>query len=251
MGKVVGLPNKIAGKVVPVAAEETTSGKPEESSGRRQRRRHPKNPDRQRDPVGTRRAILDAAGAEFGAHGFDGARVVRIAEAAGVSHQLITYYFGGKRGLYEALSERWLEESIRVSQTHTFSEAVRRYVHWAGEDPAWAHTLTREEPGTRPPAEDERAAELFKHVEELRERQARGEFRGDLDVGAVALVFFAASIAPVTVPWIARELTQQDPTSPEFLDHYAEQVGRIISALAEATQATQDEGSPVNGEPKD
>ncbi|MGW2048329.1 TetR/AcrR family transcriptional regulator [Streptomyces sp. NPDC001858] len=231
-----------------MAAEETTSGKPEERSGRRQRRRSPKDPDRQRDPVGTRRAILAAAGAEFGAHGFDGARVVRIAEAAGVSHQLITYYFGGKRGLYEALSERWLEESMQVSQTHTFAEAVRRYVHWAHEDPPWVHTLTREDPGTRPPAEDERAAELFKHVEELRERQARGEFRSDLDVGAVALVFFAASIAPVAIPWIARELTRQDPASPEFTDHYAEQVGRIIAALAEATR---EEGSPVNGEPQD
>ncbi|WP_312870267.1 TetR/AcrR family transcriptional regulator [Streptomyces himalayensis] len=231
-----------------MADKETSSGTPAAEPGRRQRRRRPNDPDRQRDPVGTRRAILAAAGAEFGAHGFDGARVVRIAEAAGVSHQLITYYFGGKRGLYEALSEQWLEESMRVSQTHTFAEAVRRYVHWAGEDAAWVHTLTREEPGKRPPAEDERAAELFKHVEELRERQGRGEFRGDLDVGAVALVFFAASIAPAAIPWIARELTQQDPASPEFIDHYAEQVGRIISALAEATQ---DEGSPVNGEPED
>ncbi|WP_240512904.1 TetR/AcrR family transcriptional regulator, partial [Streptomyces griseoruber] len=224
-----------------MAAEDRTSGKSEAPSGRQQRRRSPKDPDRQRDPVGTRRAILAAAGAEFAAHGFDGARVVRIAEAAGVSHQLITYYFGGKRGLYEALSDQWLEESMRVSRTHTFAEAVRRYVHWAHEDPAWVHTLTREEPGTRPPAEDERAAELFKHVEELRERQARGEFRSDLDVGAVALVFFAASIAPVAIPWIARELSGQDPASPEFIDAYAEQVRRIIAALAEAAQ---DEGSP-------
>jgi hypothetical protein len=73
----------------------------------------------------------------------------------------------------------------------------------------------------------------------------------------VALVFFAASIAPVAIPWIARELGQQDPQSPEFIDHYAEQVGRIVSALAEATtatqapQAAQDEGSPVDGEPQD
>jgi TetR/AcrR family transcriptional regulator len=87
-----------------VTAEQTTSGKPEAASGRQQRRRHPKNPDRRRDPAGARRAILSAAATEFGTHGFDGARVVRIAEAAGVSHQLITYYFGGKRGLYEALS---------------------------------------------------------------------------------------------------------------------------------------------------
>ena len=114
-------------------------------------------------------------------YGFDGARVVRIAESAGVSHQLVTYYFGGKRGLYEALSDQWLEESIRVSQTRTFADAARRYVHWAHEDLRWVHTLTREEPGTRPTAEDERAAELFKHVEELRERQAHGEFRSDLD----------------------------------------------------------------------
>ena len=181
----------------------------------------------------------------------DRARVVRIAESAGVSHQLITYYFGGKRGLYEALSEQWLEKSMRVSHARTFADAARRYVHWAHEDPAWVHTLTREEPGTRPPAEDERAAELFKHVEELRERQARGEFRSDLDVGAVALVFFAASIAPVAIPWIARELGQQDPESPEFIDHYAEQVGRIVSALAQATTTAQDEGSPVDGKPQD
>ncbi|MEV7739247.1 hypothetical protein AB0O75_45715 [Streptomyces sp. NPDC088921] len=72
----------------------------------------------------------------------------------------------------------------------------------------------------RPPAaEDARVTELFKSVEDTREQQARGEFRSDLDVGAVALVFFAASIAPVALPWLARKLTQQDPASPEFIDH--------------------------------
>jgi AcrR family transcriptional regulator len=235
-----------------VAAEETTSGKSATPSGPRQLRRRPDDPGRQRDPVGTRRAILAAAGAEFGAHGFDGARVVRIAEAAGVSHQLITYYFGGKRGLYEALSERWLETAMPVGQALPFAEAVRRYVHMAHEDPGWVHTLTREQPGTRPPAEDERAAELFKSIEELRERQARGEIRADLDVGAVSLAFFAASIAPVALPWIAREFTRQDPASQEFIDHYAEQVALIISALAEATaDEAAANGASVAGEPEE
>ncbi|MGY0064301.1 TetR/AcrR family transcriptional regulator [Streptomyces sp. LZ34] len=235
-----------------MAAEETTSGKSAEPSGRRQRRRHPHDPDRQRDPVGTRRAILAAAGAEFGAHGFDGARVVRIAEAAGVSHQLITYYFGSKRGLYEALSGRWLETAMPVGHALPYAEAVRRYCHMAHEDPGWVRTLTREEPDTPPPAEDERAAELFKSVEELRERQARGEFRSDLDVGAVSLAFFAASIAPMALPWIAREFTRQDPSSPEFIEHYSEQVARIISALAEATfDEAAGGGAPVAGPPVD
>ncbi|MGD6741573.1 TetR/AcrR family transcriptional regulator [Streptomyces sp. BH106] len=209
-----------------MAAEETTSGK-------RQRRRSPEDPGRRRDPVRTRRAILAAATAEFGAHGFDGARVVQIAKAAGVSHQLITYYFGGKRGLYEALSEQWLETSMPLTHALPYAEAVQRYVQMAHEDPDWARTLAREEFGARPPAEDDRAAELFKTVEELRARQARGEFRSDLDVGAVSLAFFAASIAPVILPWIAREFTQQDPASQEFTDHYSEQVARMISALAE------------------
>ncbi|WP_228447717.1 TetR/AcrR family transcriptional regulator [Streptomyces paludis] len=196
--------------------------------------------------------MLAAAGAEFGVHGFSGARVVRIAKAAGVSHQLITYYFGGKRGLYEALSERWLTESMRLSQALPFAEAARRYVHMAHEDPGWVHTLTREEPGTRPPSESERAAELFKSVEVLRERQARGEIRSDLDVGALSLVLFGASIAPVALPWIAREFTRQDPSSQEFIDHYAEQVAHIISAL---TAVTGDEAAAnsalVEGEPEE
>ncbi|WP_406109155.1 TetR/AcrR family transcriptional regulator [Streptomyces sp. NBC_01003] len=216
-----------------MSEEERPSAEPTAQSGKRQRRRHSGDPDRRRDPVGTRRAILAAAGAEFGAHGFDGARVVRIAEAAGVSHQLITYYFGSKRGLYEALSDRWLSTAMPVSHDLPFAEAVGRYVHMAHEDPGWVHTLTREQPDAPPPAEDERAAELLKSVEELRARQARGEIRGDIDVGVLSLVFFAASIAPEALPWIAREFTQQDPGSQEFIDHYAEQVARIIAALGD------------------
>ncbi len=234
-GRVFASAEETAGGVAPEAAHENSSPKPAASSGKRQCRRRPQH--RQRDCAGTRRAILAAADAEFGAHGFDGARVVRIAEAAGVSHSLITYYFGGKLGLYEALTERWLEESVRVGQTRSFTEAVRGYVHWACENPARVHALTRQEPGRRPPVEDARVAELFKSVEDMRQRQTRGEFRSDLDVGAVALVFFAASIAPVAFPRLARELIQQDPGSPEFIGHYAKQMSRIISALAEVTVA--------------
>ncbi|MCX5326831.1 hypothetical protein [Streptomyces sp. NBC_00120] len=101
----------------------------------------------------------------------------------------------------------------------------------ADEDPGWANALTREDPAMAPPAEDERAVELLNTVEELRARQARGEIRPDIDVGALSLVFFAASIAPVVLPWIAREFTQQDPTSQEFVDDYADQLARIVAAL--------------------
>ncbi len=49
-----------------------------------------------------RSAILASAAAEFAEHGFHGARVERIAAAAGANKQLIFHYFGSKDGLYEA-----------------------------------------------------------------------------------------------------------------------------------------------------
>src|SRR5687768_13944041 len=53
-----------------------------------------------RDPSGTIRRIIAAAREEFGANGFDGAKVEHIARRAGVSKQLIYLYFNGKDELY-------------------------------------------------------------------------------------------------------------------------------------------------------
>ncbi|MGW5635003.1 TetR/AcrR family transcriptional regulator [Streptomyces sp. NPDC003832] len=222
-----------------MAEEEATPGTPAPRGGRQQRRRQPSDPGRRRDPVGTRKAILEAAGQEFAEHGFDGARVVRIASAAGVSHQLITYYFGGKQGLYEALTEQWMDSALPALQEGgSFSDAVRRYVQLAWEDPSWARMLMREDLGSQPPGEEERAAELLKSVHSLRDRQERGEVRGDLDVGVLGLVFFAATIAPKALPWIARELTLRDPSSQEFINDYADQLARIVAALAAGPATT-------------
>lgn len=49
-----------------------------------------------------RQRILDAALREFGAQGFKGATTRRIAAQAGVQLPALTYYFGGKEGLYLA-----------------------------------------------------------------------------------------------------------------------------------------------------
>ncbi|MCX5435598.1 MULTISPECIES: TetR/AcrR family transcriptional regulator [unclassified Streptomyces] len=231
-----------------MAAQEKAAGRQAARSGKRQQRRQPSDPGRQRDPVGTRRSILAAAGAEFGTHGFEGARVVRIAEAAGVSHQLITYYFGGKRGLHEALSDRWPSTAMPVNRDLSFDKVARRYVHLAHDDPGWVHRLAREQPDVPSPAGDERAAELLKCVEELRARQARGELRGDIDVGVLFLVFFAASVAPVALRSITREFTQQDPGSEEFIDHYADQVARIMAVIGDAA-AVEDAHAPEPTEP--
>ena len=58
-----------------------------------------------RDPAPTREALLAAATEAFAAHGFDGARVDRIAASAGVNKAMISYHFGGKAGLHRAILE--------------------------------------------------------------------------------------------------------------------------------------------------
>jgi len=50
--------------------------------------------------------ILNAAEKEFSVKGFDGARVDKIAKAAGVNKALIYYYFKSKKELLKALYER-------------------------------------------------------------------------------------------------------------------------------------------------
>jgi TetR/AcrR family transcriptional regulator len=216
-------------------------------AGQRQRRRRSGDPSRRRDPERTRQAILDAANEEFAEYGFDGARVVRIAAAAGVSHQLITYHFGGKKGLHEALNERWLAKgSHMISGAEPFAEIVREYVRWPHQDKlAIIRTLVRAELDDRPPPSDEQAARLLFIVEETSKKQARGEIRGDFDVGALTLAFFAATIAPEVLPRLAAAVTGADPTSPEFIDHYADELARVIYALAEAPQEVPAKGRTI------
>ena len=56
-----------------------------------------------RDPEATRRALLAAATRLFAERGFDAVPIGAVAAEAGVNKALISYHFGGKRGLYRAI----------------------------------------------------------------------------------------------------------------------------------------------------
>ena len=128
-------------------------------------------------------------------------RVARIAAAAGVGHQLITYHFGGKQGLYEALQAQWLDRNdALIAGSTPIAQIIREYVLWVHEDEAWARTLIREALDGGFPISDERVARLIAIVENTRMRQKRGEIRDDFDVGALSLAFLAACMAPAILP---------------------------------------------------
>lgn len=77
----------------------------------------------QRDSNASRAAILQAALNEFSTAGYDGARVDRIASAAGVSKPLLYDYFGDKDDLYAAaLREAYVQ--IRNAELQLSLEAL-------------------------------------------------------------------------------------------------------------------------------
>jgi AcrR family transcriptional regulator len=61
-----------------------------------------------RDSSATKARLLDAAFTEFAAYGIAGARVDRIAEAAGANKRLIYAYFGNKEQLFDEVLQRAL-----------------------------------------------------------------------------------------------------------------------------------------------
>ncbi|MBM3556788.1 MAG: TetR family transcriptional regulator [Alphaproteobacteria bacterium] len=76
-----------------------------------------------RDPDGNRRRILAAAEREFAAHGLGGARVDRIAVAAGANKRMLYYYFRDKDGLFLAVLEAAYRK-IRAAESALRLEAL-------------------------------------------------------------------------------------------------------------------------------
>ena len=174
----------------------------------------------------SRAALLDAGLTEFAQHGYAGARVAAIAARAGVNKQLISYHFGGKLGLYRALSEQWrARERAWRAESPTLEDLVARYLEAALADPRGARLLARQTleqqledlPGTDVRANAEELADLH-------DRQRSGELAADLAPGAVLLAVMGMVSAPLLVP-DAEDLLGGDP------DGYADQLRRIVRRL--------------------
>lgn len=57
----------------------------------------------------TRQRLLSEAERVFAAQGYEGASVRQVTRAAGANVAAVSYYFGGKEGLYRAVFERFFE----------------------------------------------------------------------------------------------------------------------------------------------
>ncbi|MCK2216994.1 TetR/AcrR family transcriptional regulator [Actinomadura sp. ATCC 31491] len=199
-------------------------------------RRSPKPQERQRDPERTRKLILDAAEAEFAAHGFAGARTSAIAAQAGVNQQLIWYYFDGKQGLYQAIAERWRQRESELIEPGTpLPEQVRRYALEALHNPAGVRLLAWGGLEYTGPADDPdqaaRADRLRGFAEAVRAAQEAGRLPRELDPGCLTVMLMAATMAATTLPHVIEGVCGADARSPEFVRHYADQVALVAELL--------------------
>jgi AcrR family transcriptional regulator len=105
---------------------------------------------------GARETILDAAEDLFSKHGFYGVTIREVAREAGVDTALIHYYFGAKRGLFDAVflrrAEVWNNDRVdainRYAEAHgdamtlegLFEAFLRPPFEWSAKGgPGWKH----------------------------------------------------------------------------------------------------------------
>ncbi len=217
-------------------------------AGRPSGRRSPRPAERQRDAERSREALLDAALAEFAAHGYAAARVSDIAERAGVNKQLISYYFGGKEGLYQALVERWLRVEAGMTRSDMpIEDVVAAYVDLIRAQPDLTRLFLWEAlaytPGGPGPDEPGAAAEVV----DIARRQHAGELPPELDPAYALLFLMALSIGPQALAAQVKQFTGLEPDSAEFLERYREQIRLLIRRLGPPTTQPPPGGSQEDG----
>jgi TetR/AcrR family transcriptional regulator, transcriptional repressor of aconitase len=132
---------------------------------------------------GRRAEILDGARTAFAKHGYAGATVARLEEATGLSRGAIFHYFGSKRDLFVQLSVEENRRYVDLIVERGVDEALRAM---ASADPEWLGMLIEIQVHLRHDPEfvrklDEATGDRDRLVNWLRDGQARGELRQDVD----------------------------------------------------------------------
>lgn len=192
---------------------------------------------RHRDPERTKAALLEAALVEFAEKGLAGARVDEIAARAGVNKQLISYYFGGKEGLHQALSDTWQRQDEEIiDPSRPLEDVAAGFLEAVYQDSDRARFSIREaidqdpaDTAFEPDASD---------VLDLRNRQNAGEITAELDPAFVLLVLSSAVMSGTVFPAETKRTLGLTPGSPEYVAHMSEQLRRLVRCLADRPPTT-------------
>lgn len=181
----------------------------------------------------TRERIVQAALEEFGAKGYAGARTAAIAARAGVNAQLITYHFGGKRGLLDELRARWDDlQAALVPLDAPFEEVIAAYFEATLTRPNWARLMLWRALGDETGDEEERAAQqraaVHEGVQRIARRQESGTITRALAPEFILTVVYALTFAPLALPEVVRGAFGVDPLSPAYRERCLAQLRALL-----------------------
>lgn len=206
-----------------------------------------KDTPQRRDPAATSKALLDAAIVEFTEFGFEGGRVDRIAQRAGVNKQLVYHYFGSKADLFRAALEdvyrqiRDREQELHLSDLEP-EEAMETLVGFSfdylSDHPEFVAMVNDENRmGARHLSASDKVAEMHSPLVRLvEETLARGVAAGvfndrfgpvNLYLSIAALSFFYFSNRSTLSVIFDRDMT----TASEAARRRAHVIGLVMSAL--------------------
>lgn len=202
-----------------------------------------------RDAAVTQRRILDAALNEFATQGHGGARIDRIAEAAGVSKPMIYSYFGDKEELYKAaLKESYLQirEGERGIDTDHVSpeDAICELVHFTMDhfiSKPWFTSMLNTEnlrKGVTVREIDhlnDIQSPLIQQISSILERGvAEGTFRSGVDPTELYLTIASLCFFPVSNKYTLRVVFNV-PIDDAWLKRRAEEASKMILCYLRAS----------------
>jgi len=220
----------------------------------------PRRPGRPRqqgdaDEGRVREQLLQAATELAIEQGFDACGLREIAARAEVSPGMISYYFGDRQGLYEAMFQRAIDrvggqvQALLGDQTvgeggDSLDEFVRIQVSAVAADP-WLPKLIAREVLSRSdsPLRDTLGKQvgsgpLMLMIRWLEEQQASGAFRADFDPRLMAMTIASLSAFPfLMLPIIGDDIGL--PLDDEFPERLIEHNQKILARALRARTETE------------
>ncbi len=178
-----------------------------------------------RNPDRTRRAILDAAVAEFAAVGPAGARIDAIAAAAGVNKRMLYHYFASKEGLFAAV----LDDQLGSTRTDAPPASLAERYAAVSDRPDRIRLLMWEAL-----AGDDRRRGVTKAPNGGRPSVGH---RNELETSHLELAFAALALCPFAFPQLTRLITGASPADPEFAASWSAFLTALEARIARSGEA--------------
>lgn len=206
----------------------------------RERQRRSRRSRRSREDI--RERLLDAALAEFGAKGFDGASTRAIAERIDAHQPQIHYHFESKEALWRAAVDHLFAELGRAmagldfgadparttavdALADGFAELIRRFVRFAAARPELNQIMVHEATANSERLRwmtDRHVRPLYDTVRVLWRSLREAEIAAPIDDAVFHYVLVGAASLPYVNAPEARLLTGAEPTDRSWVERHAE-----------------------------